>query len=155
MIYLLKRLLVLCLVILGISYLFDGIYVSSFGSALAAAALLGIFNVILKPILILLTLPFTIITLGLFLLVINALMLQIVDFFIDGFSIAGFWAAFFGALVISAANWIFNINDSDRRSGRIHFRTSRMNWQGHSSQYAKSDATKTIDLQSEGTDKWR
>lgn len=155
MIYLLKRLLVLCLVILGISYLFNGIHVNSFGAALAAAALLGIFNVILKPILILLTLPFTIITLGLFLLVINAIMLQIVDFFIDGFSIAGFWPAFFGALVISVANWIFNINDNDRRSRPIHFRTKHMKWQGFNSQYANRDATKTIDLQSEGPDKWR
>lgn len=83
-----------------------GIRVDSFGSLLAAALLLGIVNALVKPLLILLTLPFTLITLGLFLLVINAAMLGLVALFLRGFHIEGFWAALFGSIVVSLTSWI-------------------------------------------------
>jgi len=82
-------------------WLVPGFEIDSIYIALIAAALLGLLNITLKPLLILFTLPFTIITLGLFLFVINGLMLWFLASFIAGFSVSGFWAAFFGALVIS------------------------------------------------------
>jgi putative membrane protein len=66
-----------------------------------AALWLGIVNALVRPVLILLTLPFTLLTLGLFLLVINAAMLGLVASFLDGFSLAGFWSALFGAILVS------------------------------------------------------
>jgi len=83
-----------------------GIRVDSFGSLVAAALLLGIANALVKPLLILLTLPFTIITLGLFLLVINAAMLGLVAVFLRGFHVEGFWPALFGAIVVSLTSWV-------------------------------------------------
>jgi putative membrane protein len=85
-----------------------GIEVSGSGSLLLAAALLGILNALIRPLLIILTLPITILSLGLFALVINGLMLWLVAFFIKGFVIQGFWAAFWGALLISMVSWIIN-----------------------------------------------
>lgn len=90
------------------SYLVKGIEVSGPGAIFMAAALLGILNAVIRPILIILTLPITIITLGLFTLVINAAMLGLVSFFIKGFVIAGFWPAVVGALMISIVSWIIN-----------------------------------------------
>lgn len=88
------------------SKIVPGIRVDSFGSLLAAALLLGIANALVKPLLILLTLPFTIITLGLFLLVINAAMLGLVALFLRGFHVEGFWAALFGAIVVGLTSWV-------------------------------------------------
>lgn len=73
---------------------------------LGAALLLGIVNAVVRPVLILLTLPATLVTLGLFLLVINAAMLGLVAWMFDGFTISGFWAAVFGALVVSVTGWV-------------------------------------------------
>ena len=83
-----------------------GIEVRSIESLLAAAVLLGVVNAIVRPIVLLLTLPFTLITLGLFLLVINAGMLELVALFLHGFKVHGFWAALLGALVVSVVGWI-------------------------------------------------
>ena len=71
-----------------------------------AALWLGIVNALVRPVLILLTLPFTLLTLGLFLLVINAAMLGLVASFLDGFSLAGFWSALFGAIIVSITSTI-------------------------------------------------
>ena len=71
-----------------------------------SAFLLGIVNAFVRPVLILLTLPFTLITFGLFLLVINAGMLELVALFLHGFKVHGFWAALLGALVVSVVGWI-------------------------------------------------
>ncbi len=83
-----------------------GINVSSPGTLILAALLLGVVNAIVKPIVVILTLPATIVTLGLFLLVINAAMLGLVAAFLPGMGIAGFWSAFLAALVVSAVSWI-------------------------------------------------
>jgi putative membrane protein len=90
------------------SYLVKGIQVSDAWALFLAAALLGILNAVIRPILIILTLPINIITLGLFTLVINGLMLWVVSFLIKGFVIQGFWPAILGALMISIMSWIVN-----------------------------------------------
>lgn len=106
----LARMLINMAAILIIAYLFPSlIQVSGFTAALAAAFILGIVNSILKPILILLTLPVTLLTMGLFLLVINALMLGLVSVLVPGFDVEGFFGAFFGAMLISVAGWILSL----------------------------------------------
>lgn len=90
------------------AFLVKGIQILDFWSGLAAAALLGIVNTVVRPVLVVLTLPITLVTLGLFLLVINALMLELVAWLIDGFSISGFWSALFGSLIISFVSWLIN-----------------------------------------------
>ncbi len=104
----LLRWLVLTAAVLAASWLLDGIRVSGIFPAILAAALLGILNAVLRPLLILLTLPLNILTLGLFTFVINALMLLIVSAVISGFDVRGFWTAVFGALIIGAASWLLN-----------------------------------------------
>jgi putative membrane protein len=104
----LLRWLVLTAAVLTASWLLDGIRVTGIFPALLAAALLGILNAILRPLLILLTLPLNILTLGLFTFVINALMLMIVSSVIPGFDVRGFWTAVLGALIIGAASWLMN-----------------------------------------------
>lgn len=83
-----------------------GINVSNVGTLIAAAFLLGVANAVVRPVLIILTLPITVITLGLFLLVINAAMLGLVALILPGFHIAGFWAALFGAVIVGITGWI-------------------------------------------------
>jgi putative membrane protein len=84
----------------------SGITVSTPATLILAALLLGIVNAIVKPIVVLLTLPVTLVTLGLFLLVVNAAMLGLVAAFLPGFSIAGFWDAFWAAIIISLVSWL-------------------------------------------------
>lgn len=88
------------------SLLIGGISVQGLGVLLGAALLLGIVNAIVRPVMIVLTLPFTILTLGLFLFVINAMMLGLVAWLLDGFAISGFWAALGGSLIISLTSWV-------------------------------------------------
>jgi putative membrane protein len=83
-----------------------GITVSTATTLIFAALLLGVVNAIVKPIVVLLTLPATLLTLGLFLLVVNAAMLGLVAAFLPGFSIAGFWPAFWAAILVSIVSWI-------------------------------------------------
>ncbi|NLZ96737.1 MAG: phage holin family protein [Candidatus Magasanikbacteria bacterium] len=89
------------------SYL-PGISVSGWYTALITALLLGLLNALLKPILVFLTLPVNILTLGLFTFVINALLFWFVATVVKGFAVAGFWPAFFGALIISVINWLIS-----------------------------------------------
>ena len=88
------------------AHVVHGIAYDSLGSLMAAALLLGIINAVLRPILVILTLPITILTLGLFLLVINAATLGLTAAFLHGFHVQGFGAAFWGALIVSVAGWI-------------------------------------------------
>ncbi|MDY6940475.1 MAG: phage holin family protein [Cyanobacteriota bacterium] len=79
-----------------------GITITSFGVAAAAAVVMGLVNAVVRPILVILTLPFTILSLGLFLLVVNAIVFSLVGYLSPaGFVVSGFWAAFFGAIVLS------------------------------------------------------
>jgi putative membrane protein len=97
--YLILRWLINALGLLGIAYLVPGIEVSSFYIALVLVVILGIVNALLGSLIKLLTLPLTILTLGLFNLVVNGLMFWLVSTFIDGFSVSGFWIAVLGALL--------------------------------------------------------
>jgi putative membrane protein len=102
------RWLVTTLAILMIPHLISGVRVEGIGSALAAAAILGILNALIRPILIVLTLPLTIVTLGLFILVINALLFQFAGWMVSGLHIESFWSALFGSLIVSIVSWIMN-----------------------------------------------
>jgi putative membrane protein len=86
-----------------------GINVSTATTLVLAALLLGVVNAIVRPIVVILTLPFTLLTLGLFLLIVNAAMLGLVAAFLPGFSIAGFWPAFWAAIVVSIVSWIGSV----------------------------------------------
>ena len=108
------RWLILTAAILAAAYLVDGIVVTGFWAAFFAAAILGILNVFFKPLLILLTLPVNILTLGLFTVVINAVLLKMASALITGFDIHGFWPAVFGAVIISVVNWLLSTLISDR-----------------------------------------
>ena len=83
-----------------------GIGVDNAGSLVAAALLLGVINAFIRPVLVLLTLPITVVTLGLFLLVINAAMVALVAWILPGFHVAGFWSALFAALIIGITGWV-------------------------------------------------
>lgn len=99
------------------SAIVPGIGVDGFGTLVLAALLLGVVNALVRPILILLTLPFTIITLGLFLLVINAAMLSLVALFLHGFHVHGFVAALLGSIVVSLVSWV---GHAAMKSGRSY-----------------------------------
>jgi len=103
------RLLIHMVAILIISYLLPGlIRVEGIWAALVAAFLLGIVNAILRPILVFFTLPITVLTFGLFLLVINGLMLWLVSAIVRGFHVNGFWGAVLGSILISIVSWILS-----------------------------------------------
>ena len=103
------RFIINMVAILIIAYLFPKvIWVDGFWAALVAAFLLGIVNAILRPILVFFTLPLTLLTLGLFLLVINGLMLWLVATLVKGFHVNGFWGAVFGSILISIVSWVLS-----------------------------------------------
>ena len=83
-----------------------GLYFASSGTLLAAALLLGIVNAVVRPIAVVLTLPITLLSLGLFLLVINAAMLGLVALLLSGFQISGFWTAVGASLIVSLTGWV-------------------------------------------------
>jgi len=91
--------------LLAVAYLMPSISVASFTTALVAALILGLVNAVIRPVLILLTLPATILTLGLFIFVINGLLFWFVGTYLQGFTVAGFWAGVFGAVVYSLISW--------------------------------------------------
>ena len=88
--------------LLAVAYLYTGVEVRSFSAALVAALVIGLFNMVLRPILVVLTLPVTVVTLGLFLFIINALMFWAAASLLDGFYVRGFGAALLGSLIYSA-----------------------------------------------------
>lgn len=101
------RFLLTGLAVLLSAYLLPGVSVEHYGYALLVALVLGIVNAIIKPILVVLTIPITFVTFGLFLLVINALMILLVDWLIDGFNVDGFWWALGFSLILSLFNSLF------------------------------------------------
>ena len=94
--------------LLIVARLVGGVYVTGFGAALFGALVLGIVNAIVRPVMILLTLPITILTLGLFLFVINALMLWLVSALVPGIRISGFGAALLGSLLLTLLNLLID-----------------------------------------------
>ncbi|WP_338378444.1 phage holin family protein [uncultured Flavobacterium sp.] len=105
---LLIKLLMSTIVVFVLAHFLPGIAVASFSTALIVAVVLALLNTFLKPILVLLTIPVTIVTLGLFLLVINAVIIMICDKMIDGFAVSGFWYALLFSLLLSIGQSILN-----------------------------------------------
>ena len=97
--------LINALSLLAVAYLIPSIQVASFTAALAAAVVLGLVNAVIRPLLILLTLPATLLTLGLFIFVLNGLLFWLVGSFLRGFVVGGFWAGVFGAILYSIVSW--------------------------------------------------
>lgn len=106
---LLVRWFLLACALLLVAHLYPGVQVTSFTSALLAALVLGLFNAVLRPLLVLLTLPVTLLTLGLFLFVINALMFYWVAGLLDGLEVRGFGAALVGSLIYSACGLVIDV----------------------------------------------
>jgi putative membrane protein len=107
------RLLINALAVMLGAYLIPGIEVSSFFSAIIVAIVLAILNTFIKPILVILTIPITILTLGIFLLFINVAMIKLAGILILGFEVNGFWPALFFSFFLSVVGWLF-IDRSDR-----------------------------------------
>ena len=103
------RWLLLAAALLLVAYLYPGVTVSSFGSAMIAALVLGLLNTLLRPLLVLLTLPVTVLTLGLFLFVINALMFYFAASLLAGFHVNGFVAALIGSLLYSLCGMVIDV----------------------------------------------
>ena len=128
------RWLILTFAIMLTAYFFDGIQVTGFASGLFAAGVLGILNALFRPILIILTLPINVLSLGLFTLIINAILLMMVSGVISGFVVRGFWSAVFGSLLISLVSWLLSSFISDRgRVERVRYiemkKTDRDRWE--------------------------
>ncbi|MEA2688323.1 MAG: putative rane protein, partial [Candidatus Eremiobacteraeota bacterium] len=117
MVGLLIRLLVNAVALICVAYVVPGIHVSGFGGAILAALILGIVNAILRPILIVLSLPLELVTLGLFTLVINALLFWLVGALHVGLTVDGFWPAFWAAIVMAIVSWLIALvtRGGDRR----------------------------------------
>jgi putative membrane protein len=113
------RWLILTAAIMFASYVIEGIVVKGFFSALLAAAVLGILNAFFRPILIVLTLPINILSLGLFTFIINAMLLKMASGVISGFEVYGFWSAVLGSLLISVVSWILSSFVNER--GRVQY----------------------------------
>jgi len=105
---LLVKLLISTIIVFALSYFLPGVYVSSLTGALMVAIVLGLLNTFLKPILVLLTIPVTIFTLGLFLLVINAILILICDYFIVEFRVNGFLTALIFSILLSISQSVLN-----------------------------------------------
>ena len=103
----LSKLIVTALAVIISTYILPGVYIDGPITAVIVAAVLSFMNAIVKPIFIVLTIPFTIVTLGLFLLVINAVIILITDAIIPGFSVDGFWYALIFSLVVSLISSVF------------------------------------------------
>ena len=108
MIKLLVRWLLLAAALLLVAHLYPGVTVNSFGAAMGAALVLGLLNTLVRPVLVLLTLPVTILTLGLFLFVVNALMFWAAASLLDGLNVAGFGAALIGSLIYSLCSMVID-----------------------------------------------
>lgn len=109
MIKLLLVWLINALCLLGVAHLVPGVHIVNFKTALLAAIVLGLLNTFIRPALSLLTLPITLLTLGLFSFVLNAMMFGLAAYFLAGFTVDGFWAALIGALVFGVLGWLANI----------------------------------------------
>ena len=133
--------------ILLTAYLLSGIHVDGFLSAFLAAAMLGIFNALFRPIALLITLPINVLTLGLFTFVINALMLKMASSVISGFDVHGFGSAIVGSLMVSIISWLLN-----------SFIDKHGTWRyidlGHKTDPGDTARNNTIELKRKNGDHW-
>ena len=112
----LARVLLNALAITVAAYFVPGVILTGPGPAIFAGVILGFVNAVVRPVLLLLTLPFTLLTLGLFIFVVNAICFGLTAALVPGFDLTGFWAAFFGALIVSIVSWVVNGLLTDLRS---------------------------------------
>jgi putative membrane protein len=138
---LLLRWLTLTLAVIATAYLLDGIRISGFFSAVLAAAALATLNTFLRPVILVLTLPINVLTLGLFTFVINGLLLKMASAAIPGFDVIGFWPAVWGSLLISVVAGLLNKFIGERMPPRTPGPT-------------RDDAAKVINLENKGDDRW-
>jgi putative membrane protein len=118
----LLKLLLNGVAIIVADWLIAGLHLEDTTTAIIAGAILGLVNALVRPILFILTLPFTLITLGLFIFVLNAICLGLVAALVPGFEIDSWWAAFLGALVVTIVSWVLNAllpGDEDKRRVRV------------------------------------
>lgn len=102
------RWLVTALAVLAAAQIVNGITYDSWGALAFAALILGVLNAVIRPILLLLSIPFIVVTLGGFILLINAVVLKLTGLLSPGFRVEGFWATVFGAIIISLVSWAFS-----------------------------------------------
>ena len=117
------RLVANALAILAAAYIVPGIEVSGGLALVAVALVLGLVNAVVRPILLFLTLPFTLVTLGLFIFLLNAFCLWLTAWLVKGFDVQGFWPAVWGAMIVSVVSWLVTILLSDR--GKVVVLTRR------------------------------
>jgi putative membrane protein len=120
---LLIRFLVTGVAVLVASEVVPGISLDSLSAGIAAAVVLAVLNAVIRPVLYLLTLPFIIVTLGLFMVIVNAVLLQLAAWLVKGFHVEGFWASVLGAILISVVSTILNLWVSER--GTVEIITAR------------------------------
>jgi putative membrane protein len=94
--------------LIAVAYLMPSVTISSFGAALVAALVLGLINAVVRPVLVLLTLPVTLLTLGLFIFVLNGLLFWMVGTWLEGFEVGGFWSGVLGAILFSVVSWLLS-----------------------------------------------
>lgn len=114
----LARVLLNGLAIFAAAWVVPGVHLTGLVPALVAGLILGLVNALVRPILVILTLPFTLLTLGLFLFVVNTICLALTAALVPGFEISGFLAAFLGALIVTIVSWILNALTRDPRRRR-------------------------------------
>jgi putative membrane protein len=117
--YIIIRWIINALILLLLTRLLPGIQVTGFYAALVAALVLGLVNTVIRPVLIILTLPINILTLGLFTFIINGLMLWFVGTLVKGFAVESFGTAFVGALIMTITNWVVSALVSEKRTVRM------------------------------------
>ena len=106
------------------AHIIPGITYDSTGSLICASLLLGIINALVRPVLLLLSLPLILLTMGFFILVVNALMLELVAFLVKGFHVESFWTAFFGSILIGFVSWVLSAFFRDK-DGKVQIMTNR------------------------------
>jgi len=114
--FLVKVIVTTFAVVIG-AYIMPGVSVDGFLTAIVVAFVLGILNALLKPVLIILTLPVTVMSLGLFLLVINAFIILLADYFVRGFNVGGFGTAIVFSILLAIINWLLSMPVKDRNRG--------------------------------------
>jgi putative membrane protein len=113
------KLLVSSLAVFFSAYILDGVYLNGFPTAILVALLMGFLNAFLRPILIILTIPITLFTFGLFLLVINAGIIKLADYALDGFNVESFFTALLFSIIVSVVTWLLEAiaNPKSKREG--------------------------------------
>ncbi|MBW2618344.1 MAG: phage holin family protein [Deltaproteobacteria bacterium] len=159
---LLLRWLINTVALLAVVWLVGGIRVDGFGSAIIAAAIIGLLNAFLRPLLYLIALPLIILTLGLFTFVVNGLMLLLAASILPGFHVAGFWAGVWGALLFSIVSWILSHLLVPQRAGQPRFsfqayrRQPRPPGPGQrENREDRIESEEPIDLERDSEGKWR